>query len=137
MKLTLADRVDVLFRALHSPGENEPTAEFVAEALWDRGVKVSAQEICALRAGGMTAPAVEVLAALAQHFHQQPWFLLEAGDSPRVVDTYMQLDLLRALRDAGVRRVRLRGSPENSDRRALIDLLFRPHVQRAGLTGVR
>ncbi|WP_406279439.1 hypothetical protein OH799_11985 [Nocardia sp. NBC_00881] len=123
MTLSLAERVDVLFRALHNPDEGEPTVEFVAAALRDRGIEVSADDLTALRAGAAAASSMELLTAVAQHFNQEPWFLVEAGDTPRVVDAYVQLDLLRALREAGVRRVRLRGRPATFDRRALAESL--------------
>ncbi|WP_327119041.1 hypothetical protein OHB12_12240 [Nocardia sp. NBC_01730] len=123
MNLSLAERVDVLFRALHSPTEGEPAVEFVAAALRDRGIEVSADDLTALRAGTAGASSTELLTAVARHFKQEPWFLIEAGDVQRVVDAYVQLDLLRALREAGVRRVRLRGSPGTSDRKALADSL--------------
>ncbi|WP_327116529.1 hypothetical protein OHB12_04850 [Nocardia sp. NBC_01730] len=123
MNLSLAERVDVLFCALHSPDEGEPTGEFVAAALRDRGIEVSADELTALRGGSAPRPSTELLTAVARHFNQEPWFLVEAGDTPRVVDAYVQLDLLRALREAGVRRVRLRGRPATFDRRALTESL--------------
>ncbi|MGO4613048.1 hypothetical protein AB4305_03730 [Nocardia sp. 2YAB30] len=123
MNLSLAKRVDVLFRALHSPDEGEPTVEFVAVALRDRGIEISADDLTALRDGTGPAPSTEVLTTVAQHFKQEPWYLTDSGDVQRVVDAYVQLDLLRALREAGVRRVRLRGSPGTSDRKALAESL--------------
>ncbi|MFI6954449.1 hypothetical protein ACIBJI_13350 [Nocardia sp. NPDC050408] len=47
-----------------------------------------------------------LLIALADHFRQAPWYLTDPGDAQRVIDTYSQLDLLRALREASVQRVR-------------------------------
>ncbi|MEU7765070.1 hypothetical protein AB0B25_08100 [Nocardia sp. NPDC049190] len=123
MNLSLAERVDVLFRALHSPDEGEPTVEFVAAALRDRGIAVSADDLTALRAGAGPVPSPDVLTSVAQHFNQESWYLTDSGDVQRVVDAYVQLELLRALREAGVRRVRLRGSPGTSDRRALTESL--------------
>ncbi|NNH69338.1 hypothetical protein HLB23_05535 [Nocardia uniformis] len=123
MNPSLAQRVDILFRALHSPAEGEPTTEFVAAALRDRGVETTAADLSAIRAGTDGAPSARLLAALAEHFDQPPWFLSDSETSQRVVDTYVQLDLLRALREAGVRRVRLRGRPAASDRQALIEAL--------------
>lgn len=123
MNLSLAQRIDLLFRALHSPEEGEPTTELVAAALCDRGVEISAEELAALRAGTDDTPSEQVLTALAEHFNQASWFLLDSGAAQRVADTYIQLDLLRALRESGVRRIRLRGRPASSDRQALIEAL--------------
>ena len=123
MNLSLAQRIDMLFRALHSPDDGEPTADSVAEAVRDRGVAVSGTDLTALRTGAVATASAELLAALADHFNQGSWYLTEPGDSRRVIDTYVQLDLLRALREAGVRRVRLRGRPATSDRQALTESL--------------
>ncbi|MGV9411653.1 hypothetical protein ACWDOP_17210 [Nocardia sp. NPDC003693] len=119
MTPSLAQRVDLLFRALHSPEEGEPSTELVAAALRDRGVDGTAATLDALRAGTLVDPPAALLEGLAEHFNQAAWFLLEPGESARVADTYVQLDLLRTLREAGVHRVRLRGQPATSDRRAL------------------
>lgn len=123
MNLSVAQRVDLLFRALHSPEEGEPSAELVAAALCDRGVETTADELAAIRTGTGGVPSGQLLAALADHFNQASWFLTDSGAAQRVVDTYVQLDLLRALREAGVHRVRLRGKPASSDRQALIEAL--------------
>ncbi|MFI6771452.1 hypothetical protein [Nocardia sp. NPDC050412] len=64
-----------------------------------------------------------LLIALADHFRQAPWYLTDPGDAQRVIDTYSQLDLLRALREAGVQRVRLRGRPGTPDRQSLTESL--------------
>ncbi|WP_330179092.1 hypothetical protein OHB26_21625 [Nocardia sp. NBC_01503] len=123
MSLPLAQRVDILFRALHSPDEGEPTPELIAAALRDRGVETTAADLSALRRGAVDAASERLLTALAEHFNQAPWFLTDSGRAQRVIDTYVQLDLLRALREAGVRRVRLRGRPATSDRQALTEAL--------------
>ncbi|WP_024802748.1 hypothetical protein [Nocardia sp. BMG51109] len=123
MRLSPAQRVDLLFRALHGPGEDELTVEFVAAALEDQGIEVSAARLAAVRDGTESAPPHTLLVSLAEYFSQAPWYLTDPGDAPRVVDAYSQLDLLRALRDAGVQRVRLRGRPGTADRQSLTESL--------------
>lgn len=120
MALSLAERTDMLFRALHSGQDAEPSVEQVAEALGGRGVEVQATTLTAIRSGRDARPALELLAAIAEHFRQEPWYLTDPGDADRVLALHTQLDLLRALRDSGVNHVRLRGKPTSSDRRALI-----------------
>ncbi|WP_431949232.1 hypothetical protein [Nocardia lijiangensis] len=119
----MAQRIDILFRALHGPDEDEPTDGFVAAALNDRGVEVSAADLTAARNGTDVSPPRRLLIALADHFRQDLWFLTDPGDAQRVIDAYSQLDLLRALREAGVRRVRLRGRPGTADRQSLTESL--------------
>ncbi|WP_155981279.1 hypothetical protein [Nocardia sp. BMG111209] len=118
--MSLAERTDMLFRALHSGPNNEPSAEDVAEAMQGRGFTTQATVLADIRSGRIGDAAPELLAAIAEHFGQEPWYLTDPGDADRVLALHTQLDLLRALRDAGVNRVRLRGTPTSSDRQALI-----------------
>ena len=123
MTLSLAQRLDMLFHALHPAHEPEPTPEIVAEALREHGIAISAQELIALRTGDSTDPPPALLTALADHFSQAAWYPTDPGDAERVIDAHIQLELLRALREAGVHRVRLRGRPSTTDREALIQSL--------------
>jgi hypothetical protein len=119
MMWSLAQRVDTLFRALHSSDEGEPSLQLVAEAIRDCGLEVTADELADIRAGATTTR-TDVLAALARYFNQPAWYLTDPGDTQRVRDAHSQLELLATLRDAGVHRVRLRGpDPSTSDREAL------------------
>jgi len=127
MKLSLVQRIDILFRALHGPDEDELTDAFVAAALNDRGVEVSVADLTAVRNGNDPSPPQSLLVALAGYFRQPPWYLTDPGDAQRVIDTHSQLDLLLALRDAGVRRVRLRGRPGTADRQSLTESLRAQH----------
>ncbi len=120
LSLSPAERADMLFRALHGTHTDEPTVEQVTEALRSRGIEVEATALADIRSGRDAAPAPDLLAAIAEHFHQAPWYLTDAGDTDRVVALHTQLELLLALRDSGVNHVRLRGKPTSSDRRALI-----------------
>jgi len=122
--LSVAERVAMLFYALHSATEAEPTTADVAEALCGRGFEVDAATLDRIRSGGLADPAPELLAALAEHFRQAPWYLVDAGDSGRVRTLHTQLDTLAALRDSGVSSIRFRGTPTSSDRQALIRSLL-------------
>ncbi|SUD49570.1 ESX-1 secretion-associated regulator EspR [Nocardia otitidiscaviarum] len=121
--LSVAERVNMLFYALHSSTDPEPTADDVAEALRGRGIEVDADYLTGIRTGRIADPPPTVLAGLAEHFRQEPWYLTDDGGSDRVRTLHIQLDTLAALRDAGVGGVRLRGAPTSRDRQALIDSL--------------
>ncbi|WP_225730977.1 MULTISPECIES: hypothetical protein [unclassified Nocardia] len=116
---SLADRVNMLFRTIHGVEDDEPTTDFVAEALRANGVDVSVHLLGAIRAGTAPHPPATVLIALAAHFRQPSWYLTEDSDAVRVMAMHVQLGLLRVLRDSGVSRVKLRGKPASSDRAAL------------------
>ncbi|WP_040794942.1 hypothetical protein [Nocardia higoensis] len=127
--LSLAERIDMLFRALHSAAGDEPAVETVAEAMHEYGVEVDPAMLAALRAGSVEHASPDLLAALAGHFSQPAWYLTGPADDEQVIGVHVQLGLLRALRDSGVSRVRLRGRPTHSDREALIESLIAHRVQ--------
>lgn len=119
--LSLAERIDMLFRALHNSADAEPTADSVAWALHEHDVEVDPATLTALRTGRLDSAAPQLLSALAAHFSQPEWYLTGPADDEQVIGVHVQLGLLRALRDSGVNRVRLRGRPSSSDREALIE----------------
>ncbi|WP_067862717.1 hypothetical protein [Nocardia shimofusensis] len=127
--LSLSERIDMLFRALHSAAGEEPAVEAVAEAMHEYGIDVDHAVLAALRAGDLEHAAPDLLTALAGHFNQPAWYLTGPADDEQVIGVHVQLGLLRALRDSGVSRVRLRGRPTHSDREALIESLMAHRAQ--------
>ncbi|MFF2550593.1 hypothetical protein ACFVUS_06310 [Nocardia sp. NPDC058058] len=121
--LSLAARIDMLFTALHSSADPEPATVAVAEALREYDVEVSPATLAALRSGISDYAAPQLLTALATYFSQPEWYLTGPPDDEQVRGVHVQLGLLRALRDSGVHRVRLRGRPTSADRAALIESL--------------
>ncbi|MFJ9371556.1 hypothetical protein ACIRRA_45210 [Nocardia sp. NPDC101769] len=122
--LSLAERIDMLFRASHSSADAEPTAEAIAEALRSSNVEVAPETLTALRSGDLDCAPPQLLTALATNFSQPGWYLTGPANDEQVIGVHVQLGLLCALRDSGVSRVRLRGRPTSSDREALIEGLL-------------
>ncbi|MBY6412861.1 hypothetical protein HQ346_14335 [Rhodococcus sp. BP-252] len=102
--LSLAERVDALFRAWRESGM-EQSVEVVAESVSTLGGRLSATEIADIRSGAVKSVDVDSLSALAQHFHMDPGYLLSDDGG----GLHGQLLLLGELIDSGVKGVFLRG----------------------------
>jgi transcriptional regulator with XRE-family HTH domain len=101
----LALKINLLFDVLHKRAEAPLTTEAAADAIAAQsGVPISAADLNALRSGANTDPNNEQLGAIAEFFGVPKDYLLAAGPVP---DIDAQLNLLRDLRDAGIRAVDL------------------------------
>nr|WP_245905804.1 helix-turn-helix domain-containing protein [Mycolicibacterium palauense] len=79
-----------------------------AEAITAKtGVSISAAYLWQLRSGVKTNPTVTHLRAIAQFFGVTPSYLIDPGIDPEID---AQLNLLQAMRDAGVRDLAMRAS---------------------------
>ncbi|GGM81140.1 XRE family transcriptional regulator [Dactylosporangium sucinum] len=105
--MTLAAKLDRLFRTVHPAGRAEYTYEEVATAIRDRGVMISHTYIWQLRKGARDNPTKRHLEALAEFFGVNPAYFLD-DEAARRIDE--QLELLAALRDNAVRTVALRAA---------------------------
>ncbi|WP_238015679.1 XRE family transcriptional regulator [Dactylosporangium sp. AC04546] len=105
--MTLASKLDRLFRTVHPAGRAEFTYEEVATAIRDRGVMISHTYIWQLRKGARDNPTKRHLEALADFFGVNPAYFLD-DDAARRIDE--QLELLAAMRDSAVRTVALRAA---------------------------
>ncbi|GGK68658.1 hypothetical protein [Nocardia camponoti] len=103
-------RVTQLFATFHGRGEPQQSDEHVAQAVSARlGRAVDSEQITALRSSADANEAdPQLLVALAEHFQVPATYLL--GDDGAVVTIDRELRLLAAARDAGVRRLELRGT---------------------------
>ena len=102
----LAAKLDRLFRTVHPPGRGEYSLEEVAEGIRARGgPSISGAYIWQLRAGKRVNPTMSTLEALADFFGVPAGYFLDDGVQERIDS---QLDLLAAMRDAGVSRIALR-----------------------------
>jgi transcriptional regulator with XRE-family HTH domain len=134
---TLAERIDALFQLVLGPDRRPYTNEVVARACREgSGVSFSTTYLWQLRTGRRDNPTKRHLEALAQFFRVPPAYFF---DDEQGAEIGRQLELLGALRDAGVRDVALRAvqlSPEAlgtvSD---LIDVIARREAREAGGTG--
>ncbi|MFJ9522344.1 XRE family transcriptional regulator [Kitasatospora sp. NPDC101801] len=110
---TLADRIDRLFEVVRGPDREPYSNEDVARACREAtGETFSATYLWQLRTGRRDNPTKRHLEALARFFQVPPAYFFDDEQSARIAE---ELQLLGALRDAGVRDVALRAvslSPE-------------------------
>ena len=105
--ISLAAKLDRLFRTVRPPNRVEYTYEEVATAIRDRGVMISHTYIWQLRKGARDNPTKRHLEALAEFFGVNPAYFLDDEAAQRIDE---QLELLAALRDNAVRTVALRAA---------------------------
>lgn len=105
---TLASRLTHLFDVVRRPDGREFSNEEVATAIArHQGVKLSGSYVWYLRTGQRDNPTFRHLSALARFFGVPPAYFFD-DETSREVDA--ELDLLTAMRDAGVRDVALRAA---------------------------
>ena len=113
-QLTLAAKLDRLFRTIHPPNKAEYSFEDVASAIRaSGGPTISATYIWQLRKGLRDNPTKRHLEALAGFFDVSPAYFIDDEVAARID---AELDLLVALRDAPVKQIALRAaglSPES------------------------
>lgn len=113
-RLTLAAKLDHLFRMVHPAGRGEYPNEEVARVIEARGgPKISGAYIGLLRRGERDNPTKKHLEALAAFFGVSPAYFFDDEVAERI---QQQLGLLVELRDSPVRQVALRAqgiSPES------------------------
>jgi transcriptional regulator with XRE-family HTH domain len=124
---TLAAKLQHLFATVRPPGRGEYSNQEVATAIeGSGGPTISATYIWQLRKGLRTNPTLNHLEALASFFGVPVAYFLDADTTRRIDD---ELDVISALRDAGIRSVALRAaqlSPQGIDAlRAMVE-----HVRR-------
>ncbi|MDW6064939.1 helix-turn-helix domain-containing protein [Streptomyces sp. FXJ1.4098] len=109
----LADKIDTLFKVVRRPDRQQYSHEEVARACREAtGETFSATYLWQLRTGRRDNPTKRHLEALAQFFQVPPAYFF---DDEQGAEIARELELLGALRDAGVRDVALRAvnlSPE-------------------------
>jgi transcriptional regulator with XRE-family HTH domain len=124
---SLAEKIDTLFQVVRRPNREQFSHEEVAKACREAtGETFSATYLWQLRTGRRDNPTKRHLEALAQFFHVPVAYFFDDDQGAAIAK---ELELLGALRDAGVRSVALRAvnlSPEGigtiSD---MIDVLAR------------
>lgn len=111
---TLAEKLDHLFRTVHSGSRGEFSFDEVARAVQARGgPTISATYLWQLRKGLRDNPTKKHLEALADFFGVPPAYFFDDAAAARID---AELDLLAAMRDASVKRIALRAaglSPES------------------------
>jgi transcriptional regulator with XRE-family HTH domain len=104
---SFAQNLDHLFRSIHPRNRGEYTYDEVAQAIQETGETISGAYISMLRRGLRVNPTRRHIAALAQFFGVSPLYFFDEREAAKID---ADLDLLAALRDAGVRRIALRAS---------------------------
>jgi transcriptional regulator with XRE-family HTH domain len=121
-KPTLADKIDKLFQVVRRPNREPYSHEEVARACREAtGETFSATYLWQLRTGRRDNPTKRHLEALAQFFQVPPAYFFDDEQGAKIAE---ELDLLAALRDAGVRNLALRAvnlSPDGLD--TVIDMV--------------
>lgn len=104
----LSIKLNKLFDIMHKASQPQLSNAAAAEAITNKtGVSISAAYLWQLRNGMKTNPTVTHLRAIAQFFGVAPSYLVDPGIDP---DIDAQLNLLEAMRDAGVRDLAMRAS---------------------------
>lgn len=103
---TLAEKLDRLFKTTHPPDRGEYSYEEVATTLRAAGgPAISGTYVWQLRTGKRDNPTKRHLEALATFFSVPASYFFDEAESEQIA---AELDLLAAMRDAGVARVALR-----------------------------
>ncbi|WBO68677.1 XRE family transcriptional regulator [Streptomyces camelliae] len=131
---TLAEKIDALFRVVRRPDHEPYSHEEVARACREAsGESFSATYLWQLRTGRRDNPTKRHLEALAGFFQVPVAYFFDDDQGAAIA---RELELLGALRDAGVRSVALRAvnlSPEGvSTISDIIDVLARREQGTAG-----
>lgn len=104
----LSIKLNKLFDTMRKPSDPPLSNAAAAEAITRKtGISISSAYLWQLRTGVKTNPTVTHLRAIAQFFGVAPSYLIDPGIDP---DIDAQLNLLQAMRDAGVRDLAMRAS---------------------------
>ena len=108
---SLADKINRLFDQLldeHGPRSNDE----VAEAITGAGTKISASYLWLLRTGRRDNPGKQHLEAIAQYFQVPPAYFFDDRLAEQID---AELELMGAMRKAGVRELALRAADLSPD----------------------
>ena len=104
--LTLAEKIDMLFHVIRRQTRDQYSNEEVAKACREAtGESFSATYLWQLRTGRRDNPTKRHLEALAQYFHVPVAYFFDDAQGAEIAK---ELELVGALRDAGVRSIALR-----------------------------
>ena len=131
---SLAAKIDKLFQVVRKPNREQYSHDEVAKACREAtGESFSTTYLWQLRTGRRDNPTKRHLEALAQFFQVSPAYFFDDEQSAKIAE---ELELLGALRDAGVRNVALRAvtlSPAGLDTiNDMIDAIARREAIRDG-----
>lgn len=110
--LDLAAKINMLFDRLQDDDGASHSNDVVAEAITSTGTKISTSYLWLLRTGRRRNPGKQHLEAIATYFKVPPGYFFDEriGEEIRA-----ELDLLAAMRKAGVRELALRAADLSPD----------------------
>lgn len=126
--MTFSDRLTHLIAVVHPPGRGPYTNVEICQGVEDLGYQISASYLSQLRGGQRGArPSGDIVVALARFFGVHPAYFY---DDELAADTNSELDLVAAVRDAGIERIATRSmglSPNGI--KAIEDMI--EHIRKA------
>lgn len=120
-KSSLAEKLDELFRKMRAEQGREYTYEEVAEGIRQGGGTISASYIWMLRKGQQDNPSKKHLETLAAFFGVPVNYFFDDEAAARID---AQLELVNAMRDAGVRDIALLASELTPEGRRAISVMI-------------
>lgn len=116
---TLADKVERLFTTMHPANRRPYTLQEVSDGIRERyGVSISVNQLWELRHGKKANPRKEQLEALALFFRVPVVYFFD--DHPASDEIDAELELLGAMRDAGVKNIALHATELTPEGRRMI-----------------
>ncbi|MCE7008180.1 helix-turn-helix domain-containing protein [Kibdelosporangium philippinense] len=117
----IAEKLNHLFHTVHR-GDGEYSNKAVAEAIAEKqGVQISHTYIWQLRTGRRDNPTIQHLTALAKFFGVPVVYFLDDAETARI---NQDLELLAAMREAGITEIALRTADlSDSSRTAVGDMV--------------
>ncbi|MEU4245729.1 helix-turn-helix transcriptional regulator [Actinoplanes sp. NPDC026619] len=120
---SVAEKLDRLFTRIRENGRNEFTYSAVAKAIQEQqGVSISHTYIWQLRTGRRENPTIQHLSAIAKFFGVPVAYFLNDRETSKVES---ELELLSAIREAGVTEIALRAAALTADSRETISHMVR------------
>jgi len=131
---SFSERLDYLIRTVHPAGRGPMTHSEIAAEMAERGTPISTGYLSQLRTGHRgRAVSGEILIALAAFFGVDPRYFY---DETVAAETNRELDMIAALRDAGVQRIATRSMGlSDGSRKAVEDMV--EHLRAAEGVGSR
>ena len=116
---TLATKIERLFKTMHPASRGPYTLQEVSDGIRERyGVSISVNQLWELRHGKKANPRKEQLEALALFFRVPVTYFFD--DHPASDEIDAELELLGAMRDAGVKNIALHATELTPEGRRMI-----------------
>lgn len=116
---SLADKIERLFATMHPASRGPYSLQEVSDSIREQyGVSISVNQLWELRRGKKTNPRKDQLEALARFFRVPITYFFDDKGISDEIDA--ELELLGAMRDAGVKNIALRATELTPEGRRII-----------------